>query len=220
MYFGQFCVIVFVNVLVVINGIVEFEYYVEVMVFMGYGQGWYLYGVYINIYGGVKVFGVEGVWGGFVYLLQVVCNLIIIENDEVSFGFDDFLLFVDDVLFVFDFYYYWIMSQGEYIEFEDLCIVLIIVFWCGVRLVSYVSVFCEEFFLDYDIYSFLDFKVFVVLGIKLKDLWGYLDLMWNEVINDLVMWYFLWFDFEIEVKLKNIVIEGLVYYVERWNFVF
>jgi UV DNA damage endonuclease len=215
MHPGQFCVIASANPSAAANGIAEFEYHVEVMALMGYGQGWHPHGAHINIHGGAKALGAEGIRGGLAHLSQTARNLITIENDEVSFGLDDLLPLVDDVPLVLDLHHHWIMSQGEYIEPEDPRIARIIASWRGVRPVSHVSVSREDLLTDQDIHALPDFKALVASGIRPKDLRAHSDLMWNEAVNDLVLRHLAWSDFEIEAKLKNIATEGLAHYVEK-----
>ncbi|MBL0406446.1 UV damage endonuclease UvsE [Microvirga aerilata] len=215
MHPGQFCVIASANPSAAINGLAEFEYHVEVMALMGYGEGWHPHGAHINIHGGAKALGAEGVRGGLAHLSKTARNLITIENDEVSFGLDDLLPLVDDVALVLDLHHHWIMSRGEYIEPDDPRIARIIDSWRGVRPVSHVSVSREDLLPDQDVRALPDFNAFMDAGIKPKDLRAHSDLMWNEAINDLVMRHLAWSDFEIEAKLKNLATEGLAHYVER-----
>ncbi len=213
MHPGQFCVIASANPSAAANGIAEFEYHAEVMALMGYGEGWHPHGAHINIHGGAKSLGAEGVRSGLAHLSKTARNLITIENDEVSFGLDDLLPLTDDVPLVLDLHHHWIMSQGEYIEPDDPRIARIIASWRDVRPVSHVSVSREDLLPDWDIHAFPDFKALVAAGVKPKDLRGHSDLMWNEAVNDLVMRHLSWSDFEIEAKLKNIATEGLARHV-------
>jgi UV DNA damage repair endonuclease len=215
MHPGQFCVIASANPAAAANGLAEFEYHAEVMALMGYGDGWHPHGAHINIHGGAKALGAEGIRSGLAHLSSTARNLITIENDEVSFGLDDLLPLVDDVPLVLDLHHHWIMSQGEYIEPDDPRIVRIIDSWRGVRPVSHVSVSREDLLPDQDIGALPDFHTLVAAGIRPKDLRAHSDLMWNEAVNDLVMRHLSWSDFEIEAKLKNIATEGLAHHVER-----
>jgi len=215
MHPGQFCVIASANPAAAVNGLAEFEYHAEVMALMGYGEGWHPHGAHINIHGGARALGAEGIRGGLAHLSRTARNLITVENDEVSFGLDDLLPLVDDVPLVLDLHHHWIMSQGEYIEPDDPRIALIMASWRGVRPVSHVSVSREDLLPDQDSRVLPDFRTLVQAGIKPKDLRAHSDLMWNEAINDLVMRHMSWSDFEIEAKLKNIATEGLAHHVER-----
>jgi UV DNA damage repair endonuclease len=215
MHPGQFCVIASANSGAAANGIAEFEYHTDVMRLMGYGEGWHPHGAHINIHGGAKALGAEGIRGGLTTLSETARNLITIENDEVSFGLDDLLPLADDVPLVLDLHHHWIKSGGEYIEPEDPRVDLIIQSWRGVRPLSHVSVSREGLLPDYDIHALPDFQALTATGIKPRDLRGHSDLMWNLAVNDLVARHLAWTDFEVEAKMKNIASEGLALHVER-----
>ena len=215
MHPGQFCVIASANPSAAANGLAEFEYHAEIMALMGYGDGWHPHGAHINIHGGAKALGAEGIRSGLAHLSHTARNLITIENDEVSFGLDDLLPLSEDVPLVLDLHHHWIMSQGEYIGPEDPRIARIIASWRGVRPVSHVSVSRESLLPDQDIEVLPDFQALVAAGFKPRDLRAHSDLMWNEAVNDLVVRHLSWSDFEIEAKLKNIASEGLAHHVER-----
>jgi UV DNA damage endonuclease len=215
MHPGQFCVIASANPSAATNGLAEFEYHAEVMALMGYGEGWHPHGAHINIHGGARALGAEGIRSGLAHLSGTARNLITIENDEVSFGLDDLLPLVDDVPLVLDLHHHWIMSRGEYVEPDDPRIALIVASWRGVRPVSHVSVSREDLLPDQDIHILPDFEALVASGIKAKDLRAHSDLMWNEAVNDLVMRHLSWSDFEIEAKLKNIATDGLAHHMGR-----
>jgi UV DNA damage repair endonuclease len=215
MHPGQFCVIASANPNAAANGLAEFEYHAEVMTLMGYGEGWHPHGAHINIHGGAKAMGAEGIRSGLARLSDTARNLITIENDEVSFGLDDLLPLVDDVPLVLDLHHHWIMSRGEYIEPDDPRITRIVASWRGVRPVSHVSVSREDLLPDQDIAALPDFQALVEAGIKPKDLRAHSDLMWNQAVNDLVVRHLSWSDFEIEAKLKNIATDGLARHMEN-----
>jgi UV DNA damage endonuclease len=215
MHPSQFCVIASPNPSAQANGIAEFEYHAQVMSLMGYGDGWHPHGAHINIHGGARAVGAEGIRAGLSRLSETARNLITFENDEVSFGLEDLLPLVDDVPLVLDLHHHWIKSEGEYIEPEDPRIGLIVASWRGVRPVSHISVSREDLLPGADIHALPDFKALVGAGIKPRDLRAHSDLMWNEAISDLVARHLSWTDFEVEAKLKNVASEGLAQYVER-----
>ena len=215
MHPGQFCVIASANPSAAANGLAEFEYHAEIMTLMGYGDGWHPHGAHINIHGGAKALGAEGIRGGLSHLSNTARNLITIENDEVSFGLDDLLPLSEDVPLVLDLHHHWIMSQGEYIEPEDPRIARIIASWRGVSSRPIASLTRSDLLPDQDIGTLPDFQSLAVAGIKPRDLRAHSDLMWNEAVNDLVLRHLSWSDFEIEAKLKNIASEGLAHHVER-----
>lgn len=215
MHPGQFCVIASANPNAAANGIAEFEYHADVMRLMGYGSGWHPDGAHINIHGGAKALGAEGIRRGLANLSETARNLITIENDEVSFGLDDLLPLVDDVPLVLDLHHHWIKSGGEYMEPDDPRVGLIIQSWRGVRPLSHVSVSREDLLPAYDIHALPDFRALTEAGIRPRDLRAHSDLMWNMAVNDLVARHLSWSDFEVEAKMKNIASEGLALHVEK-----
>ncbi|WP_230533452.1 apurinic/apyrimidinic endonuclease family protein [Microvirga roseola] len=215
MHPGQFCVIASANPSALASGVAEFEYHAEVMELMGFGGGWHPHGAHINVHGGARAVGVEGIREGLARLSQTARNLITIENDEVSYGLDDLLPLADDVPLVLDLHHHWIKSQGEYIEPDDRRIGRIVESWRGVRPLSHVSVSREDLLPDHDTRSLPDFKALVAAGIKPRDLRAHSDLMWNEAVSDLVARHLAWSDFEVEAKLKNIASEGLALHVRK-----
>lgn len=215
MHPGQFCVIASANPSAAANGIAEFEYHVDVMRYMGYGGGWHPHGAHINIHGGARANGAEGIRAGLARLSETARNLITIENDEVSFGLDDLLPLADAVPLVLDLHHHWIKSEGEYVEPDDPRIATIIASWRGVRPLSHISVSREDLLVGHDAGVLPNFGALVRAGISAKDLRGHSDLMWNLAINDLVMRHLSWTDFEVEAKQKNIASEGLAQHVER-----
>jgi len=215
MHPGQFCVIASANPSAMANGVAEFEYHAEVMSLMGYGGGWHPHGAHINIHGGARAVGPEGIRGGIGRLSETARNLITIENDEVSFGLDDLLPLADAVPLVLDLHHHWIKSEGEYIEPEDERIGRIASSWRGVRPISHISVSREDLLPDPSIHARPDFRALVAAGIRPRDLRAHSDLMWNEAVNDWVKRHLAWTDFEVEAKLKNIASEGLARHVSR-----
>jgi UV DNA damage repair endonuclease len=217
MHPSQFCVIASANEAAVINGIAEFEYHVEIMRHLGYGRGWHPNGAHINIHGGARAVGAEGIRAGLARLSETARNLITLENDEVSYGLDDLLPLTDAVPIVLDLHHHWIASRGEYIEPEDPRIARIVESWRGVRPLSHVSVSREDLLVAHDIRVRPDFDTLIASGFRPKDLRAHSDLMWNEAVNDLVARHMAWSDFEVEAKLKNIASAGLARHVEQWR---
>jgi len=217
MHPSQFCVIASANDAAATNGIAEFEYHVAIMESLGYGSGWHPHGAHINIHGGARAVGAEGIRAGLNRLSATARNLITVENDEVSYGLDDLLPLVDVVPIVLDLHHHWIASRGEYIEPEDPRIVRIVESWRGVRPLSHVSVSREDLLAGLDPRVRPDFGALIAAGIKPKDLRAHSDLMWNEAVNDLVARHMGWSDFEVEAKLKNIASSGLARHVEHWG---
>jgi len=213
MHPGQFCVIASANPSAADNGVAEFEYHVDVMRYMGYGDGWHPHGAHINIHGGAKAMGADGIRRGLARLSEAARNLITIENDEVSFSIDDLLPLADAVPLVLDLHHHWIRSEGEYMEPDDPRIATIIASWRGVRPLSHISVSREDLLIGHDNRTFPDYRALIRSGIQPKDLRGHSDLMWNLAINDLVARHLAWTDFEVEAKRKNIASQGLARHV-------
>lgn len=215
MHPGQFCVIASRNPSAVANGVAEFEYHVDVMRYMGYGNGWHPHGAHINIHGGARAVGTEGIREGLARLSEAARNLITIENDETSFSLHDLLPLADAVPLVLDLHHHWIRSEGEYVEPDDPRIATIIASWRGVRPLSHISVSREDLLTDHDIHALPDYRALIRSGLKPKDLRGHSNLMWNLAVNDLVARHLAWSDFEVEAKRKNIASEGLARHVGR-----
>jgi len=217
MHPGQFCVIASANPSAAANGVAEFEYHTDVMRYMGYDGGWHPHGAHINIHGGAKAMGAEGIREGLGRLSEAAQNLITFENDEVSFGLDDLLPLADVTPLVLDLHHHWIKSEGEYVEPDDPRIGTITASWRGVRPLSHVSVSREGLLPDHDIFTLPDYRALIEAGVKPKDLRGHSELMWNAAVNDLVARHLAWSDFEVEAKLKNVASEGLARHVEKYN---
>jgi UV DNA damage endonuclease len=215
MHPGQFCVIASASEAALRNGVEEFETHAELMSLMGYGEGWHRDGAHINIHGGARAVGAEGLRAGLRRLSGAARNLVTFENDEVSYGIDDLLPLAPEVPLVLDLHHHWIKSEGEYIEPDDPRILRIVASWRGVRPMSHVSVSREDVLQDHDIRERPDFRSLTGAGLKPKDLRAHSDLMWNEAVNDLVAAHLAWSDFEVEAKLKNIASEGLARHVQR-----
>lgn len=215
MHPGQFCVIASANPAALANGVAEFEYHARLMELMGYGSGWHPHGAHINIHGGARAMGAEGIREGIGHLSQTARNLITVENDEVSYGLDDLLPLTDSVPLVLDLHHHWIQSRGEYIEPDDPRIARIAASWRGVRPVSHVSVSREDVLPGHDPAVLPDFQALVAGGARPRDLRAHSDLMWNDALNDLVARHLAWTDFEVEAKFKNLASEALARHVER-----
>lgn len=215
MHPGQFCVIASNSESALRNGIAEFEYHAEIMTLMGYGSAWHQDGAHINIHGGARAVGAEGLRQGLSRLSQQARNLVTFENDEVSYGLDDLLPLSDTVPLVLDIHHHWIQSCGEYIEPDDPRIARVIASWRGVRPLSHVSVSREEYIPNIETNVRPNFRALLESGVKAKDLRAHSDLLWNEAINELVAQHLAWTDFEVEAKLKNLASEGLAHSLER-----
>jgi UV DNA damage repair endonuclease len=186
------------------NAVGDIEYHAVVMQMLGYGAGWHPYGASVNVHGGQRALGVEGVLYGLSRLSAAARDLVTVENDEVSFGLDDLLPVADQVAIVVDIHHHWIKSAGEYLQPDDPRIDAVKASWRGVRPLAHVSVSRGLLLDGHDPDRLPDFDKLLATGLKPKDLRGHSDMMWNRAVNDLVARHLEWADFEVEAKLKNL----------------
>lgn len=205
----QYCVLATLSPPALENSLRELEHHAEVMAMLGYGGGWHPDGAHINVHGGARAGGVEGIRAALARLSQGARNLITVENDEVSFGLDDLLPVGDTVPLVLDLHHHWIASRGEYLEPEDSRVRRIVESWRGVRPLSHVSVSKEALLAGHDPEERPDFAALAAAGVTARDLRGHSDMMWNRAVNALVARHLAWSDFEIEAKLKNLASQDL-----------
>jgi UV DNA damage repair endonuclease len=195
------------------NAIADIEYHADVMAMLGYGSGWHPQGASVNVHGGQRAAGIEGLRHGLSLLSEAARNLVTVENDEVSFGVDDLIQAADAVAIVVDIHHHWIKSEGEWIEPEDPRLDPVRASWRGVRPLCHVSVSREPLLDGHDPDVKPDYAALIAAGISAKDLRGHSDMMWNRAVNDLVMRHLAWADFEVEAKLKNFASEQLADHV-------
>lgn len=194
------------------NSVTDIEYHVQVMHMLGF-EGWHPRGAHINIHGGQRALGVDGLRHGLSRLSEAARRLVTIENDEVSFGLDDLLPVADEVALVLDLHHHWIKSEGEYLQPDDARVEHLSASWRGIRPVSHISVSREDLLGGHDPDRLPDFSELLCAGHKPKDLRGHSDMMWNRAVNDLVAAHLVWSDFEVEAKLKNLASEQLADHV-------
>lgn len=195
------------------NAVSDIEYHARVMAMLGYHGGWHPHGAHVNVHGGARALGVEGVRHGLSLLSAEARNLVTIENDEMSFGLDDLLPLADEVALVLDLHHHWIRSGGEYLQPEDPRIERIRGSWRDVRPLSHISVSREEHVGDHDTRALPDFAEMLANGLKIRDLRAHSDMMWNRAVNDLVARHLTWSDFEVEAKAKNLASRQLADHV-------
>ena len=195
------------------NAIADIEYHADVMAMLGYGGGWHPHGASVNVHGGQRAVGIEGLRHGLSLLSEASRNLVTVENDEVSFGIDDLIEAADAVAIVLDIHHHWIKSEGEWIEPEDPRLDRVRTSWRGVRPLCHVSVSREPLLDGHDPEVRPDYAELIAAGISAKDLRGHSDMMWNRAVNDLVMRHLAWADFEVEAKNKNFASEQLANHV-------
>lgn len=196
------------------NAVSDIEYHVEVMRLLGHAGGWHPHGAHVNVHGGRREMGAEGVLAGLARLSEDARGLITVENDEVSFGLDDLLPMAHAAPIVWDIHHHWIKTKGEYLTPDDPRLDVVRRSWRGVRPVAHVSAPREDLVpSDPDILP--DFAALAANGANIRDLRAHSDRMWNRALNDLILRHLAWADFEVEAKHKNLASEGLAAHVTK-----
>ena len=136
MHPGQFTVLASDSPDIVNRSIEEFEYHVDCIRWMGYGQQFQDFKCNVHISGRQGPAGIQAV---LPRLSQEARNTITIENDEMSWGTDASLELEKDVALVLDIHHHWVRT-GEYIQPTDDRYLRIIDSWRGVRPVIHYSV--------------------------------------------------------------------------------
>jgi UV DNA damage endonuclease len=185
------------------NALRDIVEHTEIFAMLGY-SGWHPHGACINIHGGARGVGVEGLRAGLDQVPAASLDLLSIENDETSFGVDDLLQVADRVAILVDFHHHWIFSRGEWLQPDDQRVEHVIRSWRGVRPLAHISVSRENVIPDHCPNSLPDFPALADLGHKPGHLRGHSDMMWNKAVNDLMQRHLAWCDIEVEAKSKNL----------------
>ena len=203
---GPFCILGTAGEAALANAVDELDYHAELMGLMGY-VGWHPEGAHVNIHVGARAGGTAAFRANLPRVSQAARDLVTVENDETSFGFDEVLELADVVPIVLDLHHHWIASGGEYVEPDDPRIARVRDSWRGVRPMSHVSAPKEVFATGSE--GLPDFAALVAAGAKPRDLMAHSDMMWNRALNALVGRHLAWSDFEIEAKSKNLASTSL-----------
>lgn len=198
---GPFCILGTAGEAALTNAVEELDYHAELMGLMGYA-GWHPDGAHVNIHVGARAGGTAAFRANLPKVSRAARDLVTVENDETSFGFDEVLELADVVPIVLDLHHHWIASAGDYAEPDDPRIARVQDSWRGVRPMSHVSAPKEVYAVDPD--RLPDFAALVAAGAKPRDLMAHSDMMWNRALNELVARHLAWSDFEIEAKMKNL----------------
>src|SRR6056300_1502877 len=129
MHPGQFTVLASDNPDIVNRSIEEFEYHVDVIRWMGYGNSFQDFKCNVHISGRK---GPQGIIEVLPRLSPEARNTLTIENEEMKWGLDDILKLEKHVALVFDIHHHWV-NTGEWISVDDDRIKRIIDSWRGVR---------------------------------------------------------------------------------------
>ena len=195
------------------NALRDIVDHLEIFQMLGYGNGWHPHGASINIHGGARAAGIEGLNAGLDRVPAAAIDLLTIENDEVSFGLDDLLLVGRRVAIVVDFHHHWIFTRGQWLQPDDGRVDQIKASWRGVRPLAHISVSRENVVVDHCPDTLPDFAALSEAGHKAAHLRGHSEGMWNAAVNALVAGHLDWCDVEVEAKAKNIASRQLADFV-------
>ena len=206
MHPGQFTVLASDSPDIVNRSIEEFEYHVDCIRWMGYGQQFQDFKCNVHISGRQGPAGIQAV---LPRLSQEARNTITIENDEMSWGTDASLELEKDVALVLDIHHHWVRT-GEYIQPTDDRYLRIIDSWRGVRPVIHYSVSREDLLIGHDADTLPNMEELLEQGFKKAKLRAHSDFMWNRAVNDWALSFRDTADIMVESKAKNLASSALL----------
>ena len=202
---GQFTVLASADDDIVNRSIEEFEYHVDMVRWMGFGQSFQDYKVNVHISGRRGPQGIRDVLGR---LSVEARNCITIENEEISYGLNDCLGISDVVPIVLDIHHHWI-REGEYIQAGDDRVKRVIDSWRGRRPVAHYSVSREDLLLDHCPMTLPNMSALLKNGHKKQKLRAHSDFYWNQPVNEWALSFREQFDIMCESKAKNLASQAL-----------
>jgi UV DNA damage repair endonuclease len=197
---GQFTVLASDNPDIVERSIEEFEYHVDMVRWMGYGQKFQDFKVNVHIAGRQGHEGIRKVLGR---LSPEARNTITIENEENKHGLDDCLAISDIVPIVLDIHHHWIKT-GDYIQPKDDRTRRVLDSWRGVRPTLHYSVSRETDLVGHSLIDAPDMSVLLEQGYKKQKLRAHSDYYWNTAANQWALGFLDDFDIMCESKAKNL----------------
>jgi UV DNA damage endonuclease len=206
MHPGQFTVLASDSPDIVNRSIEEFEYHVDCIRWMGYGQQFQDFKCNVHISGRQGPAGIQAV---LPRLSQEARNCITIENDEMSWGTEASLELEKDVALVLDIHHHWVRT-GEYIQPTDDRYLRIIDSWRGVRPVIHYSVSREDLLIGHDADTLPNMEELLEQGFKKAKLRAHSDFMWNRAVNDWALSFRNTADIMVESKAKNLASSALL----------
>ena len=212
MHPAQHAILATLNPAALDNALRDIEEHAEIFAMLGY-SGWHPHGASINIHGGSRAAGIDGLRSGLDRVSTAALGLLTVENDEISFGLDDLLAVADRVALVVDFHHHWIFTRGEWLSPDDPRVATIKQSWRGVRPLAHISVSRENVVVGHDEEVLPDFAALEAAGHKASKLRGHSDRMWNRAANDFVAGHLVWCDVEVEAKSKNLASRDLADHV-------
>ena len=206
MHPGQFTVLASDRPDIVNRSIEEFEYHVDCIRWMGYGQQFQDFKCNVHISGRQGPAGIQAV---LPRLSQEARNCITIENDEMLWGTEASLELEKDVALVLDIHHHWVRT-GEYIQPTDDRYLRIIDSWRGVRPVIHYSVSREDLLIGHDADTLPNMEELLEQGFKKAKLRAHSDFMWNRAVNDWALSFRDTADIMVESKAKNLASSALL----------
>ena len=200
MHPGQFTVLASDNDDIVNRSIEEFEYHVDVIRWMGYGQSFQDFKCNVHISGRKGPAGIQSV---LPRLSPEARNTITIENDEMSWGIEASLELANDVALVLDIHHHWV-ATGEYISPTDDRYLRMIDSWRGMRPVIHYSVSREDYLVGANPNVLPNRELLLEQGYKKAKLRAHSDYMWNNAVNDWALEFNDSADIMVESKCKNL----------------
>jgi len=198
---GQFCVLASDNPEVVERSIMEFEYHVDMIRYMGFGKEFQDFKCNVHV-GGKK--GPDGIKRAVRSLSREARNVLCIENAEFSWGLDASLELVDTCALTLDVHHHWI-ATGEYILPQDPRVQQLWASWRGVRPVVHYSQSREDVVAaDWDSDTLVDLNQVISLGYTRARLRAHSEMYWNTAQNQLMKQFLPYADVMCEAKQKNL----------------
>lgn len=210
---GQFTVLASDNPEIVERSIDEFEYHVDMIRWMGYGQQFQDFKCNVHISGRQ---GPQGIINVLPKLSPEARNTITIENDEMSWGLDASLELVDHCALVLDIHHHFIKT-GEYIQPQDSRFQRVIDSWRGVRpAIHYSYSRTEHLPMGFKHDSLPDLQRLLEAGHKKAKLRAHSDFYPNSFANNWALSFWDYADIQCESKMKNLAsIELYKYSISR-----
>ena len=209
MHPGQFTVLASDNPDIVERSIEEFEYHVDCIRWMGYGQSFQDFKCNVHISGRQGPAGIKHAVD--TRLSPEARNTITIENEENKWGLDASLELVDTCALVLDIHHHWV-RESEYISPTDDRYLRIIDSWRGVRPVIHYSVSREDILTNHNPFTLPNMENLLEQGFKKQKLRAHSDYMWNHAVNDWALSFRNTADIMVESKAKNLASINLYKY--------
>jgi UV DNA damage endonuclease len=198
---GQFTVLASESEDIVNRSIEEFEYHVDMLRWMGYGQQFQDFKCNVHISGRR---GPQGIIDVLPRLSPEARNVITIENDEMSWGIEASLELQKHVALVLDIHHHWVNS-GEYILPTDDRFKRIVDSWRGVRPVIHYSYSRDDNLpTDFKHSSLPNMNRLLEAGHKKQKLRAHSDWYPNQHANDWALSFLDYSDIMCESKCKNL----------------